>query len=180
MCNCKKRNEINKRLQSVWAKHVWWTREVILAIIHDTPGLDIRVNKLLQNPAEMSAIFAPFYPPSVIAQMTSLFKTHLSQGGDIVTAAKAGDTAKVAELTKQWYANSDEIARLYASINPYYDQETVRQMMYTHLGLTIQEATYELQGKYQDSINTFDKIQDEAAMMADYFADGLAKQFFGC
>jgi len=165
--------QLQINMRDVWAKHVWWTREVILAIIHDTPGLDLHVAKLLENPAEMAAVFAPYISADAQKRMTELFTTHLKQGGDLVTAAKAGDTKKVNEITQAWYANAIEIAQFFESINPNYRLGEVRMMMFEHLRLTIAEATAELEGRYQDSINTFDQIQKEAAMMADYFAQGL-------
>jgi len=165
--------QLQINMRDVWAKHVWWTREVILGIIHDTPGLDLRVAKLLQNPAEMAAVFAPYINAAQQQQMIQLFTTHLKQGGDLVTAAKAGDTKKVNEITQAWYENATEIAKFFSEINPNFKFGEVRMMMFEHLRLTIAEATAELAGKYQDSINTFDEIQNEAAMMADYFAAGL-------
>lgn len=172
-----KQADLTAQMQDAWKKHVWWTREVILAIAHKLPGADVRVAKLLQNPAEMASHFAPYYSDKTINKMTDLFTTHLKQGGDIVTAAKAGDMQKVEDLTRQWYANADQIAQFYASVNPHYKESEVRAMMHEHLQLTLTEAAYEIQGKYQDSIKTFDQIQDEAAMMANYFAAGFIKQF---
>jgi len=168
--------ELAIAMRDVWAKHVWWTREVILGIVHGTPGLDLRVNKLLKNPAEMAAVFAPYISAQATKQMIDLFTTHLKQGGDLVTAAKAGDVKKVAEITRDWYANAQEIARFFADVNPNYIFGEVRMMMNEHLRLTTAEATAELAGNYQEAINIFDQIQAEAAMMADYFVAGLVSQ----
>jgi len=175
--NCISRQQLRLEvdMRDVWAKHVWWTREVIIGIIHNLPGLDLRVAKLLQNPAEMAAVFAPYISQSAQKQMIDLFTTHLKQGGDLVTAAKAGDAQKVAQITKDWYQNAEQIARFFADINPNYRFGEVRMMMFEHLRLTIAEATAELAGNYQESINTFDQIQNEAAAMADYFVAGLVK-----
>ena len=162
-------------MRDVWAKHVWWTREVILGIIHNTPRLDLRVAKLLKNPAEMAAVFAPYISAPAQKRMIELFTTHLKQGGDLVTAAKAGNTQKVNEITKNWYSNAEDIARFFSEINPNYKFGEVRMMMFEHLGLTIAEATAELAGNYQESIDVFDQIQAEAAQMADYFTAGLVK-----
>jgi len=161
----------------VWSKHVWWTREVIIAIANKLPSTDTSVNKLLQNPIEMGQIFGEFYGDRTVAHIEQLFTQHLKTGGDIVTAARDGDTAQVTALTRQWYQNADAIANFLAKANPFYDEATVRSMMHEHLSLTIQEANAYLQGRYNDSINTFDRIQAEAEQMGDYFAQGLISQF---
>lgn len=170
--------QLHKDMRLVWERHVWWTREVVLSIINGLPGTSSSVNKLLQNPAEMAAVFAPFYAPDVIQQITDLFTVHLKLGGDIIMAASEGDSAKVKELQTEWHRNADDIAKLFGSINPYYDEETVRQMMYKHLELTTNEVILTIEGKYDDAIATFDQIQDEALMMAHYFADGIIRQFW--
>ena len=162
-------------LRIVWLRHVWWTREVIMGIAFGLPSLNDSVNKLLENPKEMADIFKPFITNAQYIQMIALFKQHLSTGGDIVTAAKAGDTAKVNQLQKEWHQNSDEIAKLMAGFGLNYNEAVVRDMMYTHLALTTTEATQILAGQYADAIKTFDKIQEEALQMADYFYAGIAK-----
>lgn len=50
-------------------------------------------------------------------------------------------------------------------------------MLYTHLELITQELNNRLAGKYADDIDSFNKVEQEALMMADYFVDGIVKQF---
>jgi len=201
VCRVSSECELYLNMRDVWAKHVWWTREVIMGIVHGLPGTaDVRVPKLLQNPAEMASVFAPYCMGDLkgschncnniqrlrrevrerrcneqMARLTDLFTTHLKQGGDVVTAAKAGDTQKTEQLVKQWYANADDIAKFFAEYNACYDEKMVKDMMYEHLRLTIAEAVYEIGGQYQASINMFDQIQKEAQAMADYFACGTLR-----
>jgi len=158
-------------MRRAWSQHVWWTREVIIGIAQGLPSTTASVNKLLTNPATMMAVFEPYIGRASSAKLESLFTTHLSMGGDIVTASKAGDMTKAQELTKQWYANADDIAREFGKVG--FNEEMVRQMMYSHLKMTLMEASLYLQGKYPESIVEFDKIQAEAEKMADYFSQGL-------
>lgn len=163
-------------MQRVWLEHVWWTRNVILGIISDLPGNAQYTARLLQNPQDMIDVFKPYYPNTDLQPLVDLFTTHLKQGGDIVTAAKAGDMEKVAALQILWHRNSDQIAAFFASINPYYDEDEIRKMMYEHLQLTTNEATQNLSHQYADEVKTFDAIQAEALMMANYFVTGIVKQ----
>ena len=173
-----KQAELIGEWRSVWSRHVWWTREVMLSILNSLPSTIQSVNKLLENPGEMGKLFSEFYSPAQVRQIEDLFTTHLKMGGDIMTAAKAGDMAKVEDLTRQWYANADDIARTLNSYNPrHYHYEDVKDMMYEHLRLTLIEVSSYLQGDYNKSITTFDQIQAEAQKMGDYFAQGLIAQF---
>ena len=59
----------------------------------------------------------------------------------------------------------------------YLDEETVKGMFYTHLGLTKLEAVYMIEKKFKENIAVFDKIEAEALEMADAIADGIIQQF---
>jgi hypothetical protein len=50
-------------------------------------------------------------------------------------------------------------------------------MLYSHLKLTTQEVAMRLAKKYPEDIRAFNEVEAEAAMMADYFTDGIVKQF---
>lgn len=167
--------KIHDDMRVVWMKHVWWTREVILAITADAPWTNASVAKLLQNPIEMAAVFAPFISKQFEQQFANLFTVHLKLGGDIVTAAKKGDTALVNKLQYEWHQNAEQIAQLMASFGLCMEEKKVREMMYTHLQLTTNEAVFMLNGQYEQAIAEFDKIQDEALMMADYFTRSISR-----
>jgi len=163
--------------RNVWSRHVWWTREVMIAILNGLPSTQSSVNKLLKNPIEMGNLFSDFYGDRTVKRIEELFTQHLKLGGDIMTAAKSGDMARVEELTKQWYANADDIAKTLSSVNPHMRYETVKEMMYEHLRLTLLEVSSYLKGDYDQSIQVFDQIQAEAQKMADYFAQSTIAQF---
>jgi len=169
--------ELYGEMRRVWAKHVWWTREVAINILNGLPSTTVTVNKLLQNPVEMGDVFGGYYSDRSVRKIEELFTAHLKQGGDIMTAAKAGDMQKVEDLTRAWYANADDIAKFFASINSHYSESEVKRMMYEHLRLTLLEVSQMIQQKFEQAITTFDQIQKEAEMMADYFTRGIAAQF---
>ncbi|MPM89568.1 hypothetical protein SDC9_136678 [bioreactor metagenome] len=50
-------------------------------------------------------------------------------------------------------------------------------MLYDHLAMTKNEAVDILTQKYENSINTFDYIEQQALIMADLMTQGLIKQF---
>lgn len=172
-------SQLNKNMRNVWEQHVWWTRSVIIAITQKLPDVNATVNRLMQNPSDIAKLFMPYYPMEVTNEINRLFTEHLSIGGDIITALNNNQVEKAAELDKKWYANADDIAKFFASINPHYDYKVLKDMMYKHLDLTKDELAYYLESSYGDSIRIFDMIENEALMMADYFTNGLMKQFEG-
>ena len=50
-------------------------------------------------------------------------------------------------------------------------------MLYTHLDLTKEELANRLAGRYVEDVNSFNRVEQEAMMMADYFVNGIVRQF---
>ena len=96
-------------------------------------------------------------------------------GGDLVNALKKNEDT-VSAIRKKWYANADSIAKFLSDINPYWEKNAWTDMLYDHIKMTEEEAYLYLHGNYTDSIEIFDKIENEALKMADYMFEGIMKQ----
>jgi len=95
----------------------------------------------------------------------------------LVNVAKNGDASKADEARKKWYVNADEISSFLASINPYWDESTWKNLLYDHLQMTEKEAALRLSENYADDVAIYDTIEAEALTMADYMFYGIANQF---
>jgi len=96
---------------------------------------------------------------------------------DLVSAAKAGNQAQVADADRRWHANANDIATFLSGANPNWPKATVLDMLNQHLALTTQEATAQIQGNWAGSTSAFDSIYNEILTMADALSAGIVKQF---
>jgi hypothetical protein len=165
-------------IRQLWGQHVYWTRFFIISTAADLSDLTAVTNRLLRNPKDFAQMLTPFYGIRAACQFQRLFTQHLLIAGDLVNAAKNKDANKVNEVRSKWYENADEIAKFLSSINKYWDEETWRTMLYSHLEMTEREAVLRLQGNYAADIKVFDSIENEALKMADYMFCGIYKQCF--
>lgn len=172
-------NELNLRqqLRKLWEEHVAWTRMTLMDAAAGSPGLEQTANRLLRNATDMADALRPLYGDANANRFGNLIHDHLTIALDLVNAAKAGNAQAAQEAEKKWYANADQIAQFLNSINPYIDREAFRQMLYTHLALTKDEATSLLNRDYARSIALYDQIQNQALGMADAMANGIVRQF---
>ena len=178
MMNCgytKQQLCLMSQIQQLWAQHVYWTRSFIISTAASLPDLEPVTNRLLRNPKDFAALFAPLYGMKTAGQFQELLTQHLMLRGDLVNAAKAGDTAKADEARKKWYQNADEIAAFLASVSPCWNEAKWKQMMYSHLDMTEKEAALRLQSNYAADIQMFDEIEKEATQMADYMFCGMIR-----
>lgn len=164
-------------LRKLWSQHVYWTRMFIISTAAGLPDTELVTARLLQNPADFAEALTPFYGARNADRFQALLRQHLLIAGDLVNAAKAGNTAAVGEKRREWYRNAEEIAGFLARINPYWEEEAWRQLLFDHLEMTEREAVLRLGGRYAEDIRIFESIEQEALDMADEMAEGIFRQF---
>jgi LysM repeat protein len=168
---------LNNSFRLLWEQHIYWTRMFLMSSIFGLPDADAVTNRLLQNPKNFALVLQDFYDEDDISTFIDLFTEHFTIAAELVTAAKAGDNAAATDAERRWYANADNIAELFESINPYWSEHEWKQLLYDHLAMTKNEAVYMLTQRYEDSIRIFDDIEQEAMEMADTMTQGILKQF---
>jgi hypothetical protein len=169
--------QLSNTFRRLWTEHVVWTRFVIESIVFSLPDQPFTTQRLLRNPVDFANELQPFYGTQIAMQFGELLTEHLLIAAQLVTAAKAGDTAQVNVLREKWYANAEEIARFLGEINPFWSVCVWRDLLFDHLQMTENEAVYMLTGQYEKSIEEFDAIQAEALEMADVMTRGIIQQF---
>jgi hypothetical protein len=169
--------ELRNAMRELWADHVVWTRNYIVAAVAGDPSATSALNRLMQNQTDLGAAIAPYYGAEAGTRLTQLLKDHIRIAGEVVAAAKANDKAKLTGANARWHANAADIAKFLSGANPNWKRDDVLHMLNEHLALTTQEATLRLQKKWNQDAAVFDKIFDQAMGMADVLSDGVIRQF---
>ena len=164
-------------MRLLWEQHVYWTRMLLISIAERLKDQSDVTERLLQNPDDIADIYEEYYGENTAIIIAQLLTEHLQIGAELITALRDNITAEADKLTKEWYANADKMADAFSSINPYYKRGELHNMLYEHLNLTTQEVAMRLAGNYKADIEAFDKVEQEALSMADYFSLGIIKQF---
>jgi hypothetical protein len=172
------KSEFHDGMRKLWEDHVTWTRLYIISAAAGLPDTNLTAQRLLDNQKDIGNAVADFYGRDAADKLTALLRDHILIAADLVTASKAGDTAKAADAKKRWYANANEIAAFLHTANPKnWPEATMQSAMKTHLDQTLDEATHRLQGKYDQDIKDYDEIVKHILMMADVLSSGIEKQF---
>jgi len=168
---------LRNTMRTLWEQHVYWTRMFIISAAADSADLQLTTARLMQNPKDFAAALTPYYGKTQSRRFEKLLTEHLSIAGDLVMAAKKGDTKTVDEKRKLWYKNADDISALLASINPHWTKKQWQTLFYDHLKMTENEAALRLAGQYEQDVGQFNEIEQEALKMADTMTNGMARQF---
>ncbi len=162
--------------REIWLDHIYWTRLAMLAIVHDVPGADQTIARLLRNADDMVGLIEPEYGTDALEPLRQLLKGHLTIAAKLVTEAKQG-SATAEQTEREWHQNADDIATFLSKANPYMSYQDVKAMFENHLAMTKDEAVDRITGKWDDDIRTYEGIESMALMMADAMSSAVIKQF---
>jgi hypothetical protein len=172
------KSSFHDAMRRLWSDHVVYTRLFIVDAAAGSADKDATTQRLLQNQTDIGNAVAEFYGRDAGNKLTALLKDHILIAASIVTAAKAGDNAKVTSENKRWRQNATDIARFLHGANPkQWPEATLQSAMFMHLDQTLAEATNQLEGNYAASIKDYDRAMDHMLMVADTLSDGIVAQF---
>ena len=93
--------------------------------------------------------------------------------GQIIRTLKSGDKENYEQQIREWYANANQIATLLADQNPYFAGKETRNLLLNYLDMTREIIEHQMNGEYDQSIDTFRDLSDLVLELADYLARGL-------
>src|SRR6185312_15867815 len=135
------------QMRKLWEDHITWTRLAIVTFADGSAGFPATAARLLQNQADIGDAIKPYFGTAAGDQLTALLHDHITIAVELLQAAKAGDSAAVADASARWYANANDIADFLAAANPrFWPQPAMRAAMKEHLDQTLAEAQHELTG----------------------------------
>ncbi|HZY93041.1 MAG TPA: hypothetical protein VFG07_09775 [Thermoplasmata archaeon] len=164
-------------MRKLWADHVIWTREYIVAAVAGTPDAEAAAGRLLRNQEDIGNAVVPFYGAAAGKALTDLLKQHILIAVDLVAAAKVGNDAKFKDADARWTHNIEEIATLLSGANPHWPRKDVLDLLGLHLKLTKGEAVARLQKDWKADVQAFDDIFVEINTVADSLTAGIVAQF---
>lgn len=164
-------------LRRLWADHVIWTRQYVVAAVGDMPDAEAAAGRLLANQEHIGGAITPYYGTAAATTLTGLLRQHILIAVDLVEAAKAGDTETFAIADAKWTGNAEEIADLLSGANPNWAKRDVVDLLGLHLSLTKQQVVARLEQNWEADVEAFDQIFTEILTVADVLAEGITKQF---
>ena len=173
-----KRAAFHDAMRKLWEDHITWTRLFIISAAADLPDKATATDRLLRNQVDIGNAIKPYYGHAAGDKLTSLLKEHITTAAEVVAAAKANDSAKLADANKRWSANADQIADFLSGANPKnWSQADMRSMMHDHLNLTTKEAVARLHGDWAGDVAAYDAVHQQILHMADGLSMGIINQF---
>ena len=171
-------NSVNQLLEAMrlaWLELIYWTRMYMMSV---DSGADAKEQyavegRLLETADAITDVFAERLPVAVTRQLRNLLVEHVEMTGQIIRTLKSGDMENYDRQIREWYANANQIATLLADQNPYFAGKETRNLLLNYLDMTREIIEHQMNGEYDQSIDTFRDLSDLVLELADYLARGL-------
>jgi hypothetical protein len=169
--------QLRADMRKLWEDHVAYTAFFYKAALNGGDDAGKIAERLLRNQDDIGNAVKPFYGEAAGNKLASLLRDHILIAADLVSAAKAGDTAKQDAANKKWYQNADDIAGLLSSANPNWPRQTLQDALHVHLQMVTDQVVATLRHDTAAQIAAYDKGAEHMLMVADVLASGIVKQF---
>lgn len=162
---------INSRI--FWREQAAWIKSFIDAEYFNLEISEEIFSHLYNIPAKFSNSLRLIFGGVIAEQYGHMLSQNIVLIRELIEAQEDNDVEAMNQIVNDLYLLADQRAAYLDSINPFWDENQWRNLLYTYLYLTIQQGNALLLGDYDGCIRLFDRLLVHADLMGDYFSSGL-------
>ena len=168
---------LSNYLSKLWLDLAMWTREFVVSDAFDLGDLEAVGLRLYDVPNEFMDAFEMLFGTETAQRMLGLLTAHVVAVVEITRAQKLGNVEGADAALVRLYENSDEIASFLGQINPYWQEQVWKDLLYGYNRSINDEIIAVLAGAYEVAIIIYESLQNQASRMADYMTRGFIDYF---
>ncbi|MDD4565160.1 MAG: hypothetical protein PHE79_06750 [Eubacteriales bacterium] len=161
------------KIRIFWFELVTWVRNYMLSRYLGLGNTEVVLERLRQVPVDYVNELREIFGDQVSDDYLDLFNTYIDLIVAFIDAQIEGNIEEINRITQLFYENEYQRAAFLAAINPFWDEQELRNRLRNLLQATIDESTTFLAGDYARNIDIFSRLLDQAESMSYYLAQGL-------
>ncbi|MFU0828388.1 MAG: Acetylglutamate kinase [Lachnoclostridium sp.] len=169
-------SDLRNILRQLFNQYSLWSRFYIISRIENLEDLEVVTNRLYEVPADIANVLKIYYNTVYIQEFENLMREQITLTIQIISEMKGNQSFD--KTKSMWEENADQIANLLASLNPYFDKGTLRNLFYNHFDMLVSEAQKRISKQYALDVYEYNFIEYHSLMFADYLWNGIIKQFY--
>lgn len=170
--------ELNNDMRQAWMQNSMWNTMLMNSLFNTLENTNAVEMRLMQTPEDIAAVFSQFYPQATVNQLTQLLADYTRIGGEVMTAMRDNDEARVSQLQRMWQQSADRLARLLANTNPEYDYDELNRMLMRNMDMMERQMRADMGQQHEEAIRLHDEGENQLMQMADGLTEGLLNQFY--
>ncbi len=174
--------ELKMTLRALYADHVFWVRDLVIATRLGVKGEASEADEYgLKNAKAIGQSIAPIYGQAAAQKFSTLFVGHYQAVKDYMKAAFAngfrGSAARKQAAMSELQRNGKAIAAFVSSANPNLPEGTVYGLLVSHVQHHVMEIDAAAKADWSSEADEWEPMIKQIYTLADALADGIAKQF---
>ena len=167
--------DMDYTVHKLWIDYLVWVKDYIFLLMLRQSGMQYVEERLMRLTTEIVDFLMPYYGEQVAKQFGDLMKRHIGFISQYVAVVQSNEALE--PIREALYADIDEMARLFASINPYWDETTWRTVLQNESYLEESMILALHHNGYGEAIAQYDDIYANTEKIIAYMTDGIKKQF---
>jgi hypothetical protein len=164
-------------MRRVWSDHATLTRQYIVSAASDNPDTEALAKRVQQNADDLANTLGQYYSDGVRARLSTLFRMHATLFSDAVTMAKTNEKDEMSSVQDKLEMNGRETIAFLCSLNPRWDEATLRGEFEQHVNRENDELTAHVQQGGLGDLVASDEAQKQIVELADMLSSGIERQF---
>ena len=169
--------KLKLQMRKLWTDHAIFTKQLIVDIIGDLPGIDYTIDRLIRSQEQTGNCFKSFFGNVAADNLVILLKEHVTITIDLLKSIKTKNEIDASTLEDQWTTNVENISILLGTINQYYSIDELSDIFKTCLILTKYQFIARMDGDYNAEIMYFDMGLNHILRISDCLTNGLIENF---
>lgn len=169
--------DLSNRIRILWEQHIAWTRLATISIVFDLPDASLVANRLLKNSEDFDSLLASYYGKDKASSFSNLLRGQLVLTVELINEVKSKDEQAASDTERRLYDNARNMAVHLGSFNPHWSLDEWEKMFSDYLALVKTQAEVLMNKKYQEGIDLYMEMEEQAMKMAHAMTTGIVKQF---
>lgn len=171
------KTKIADTFTELWRQRFFLLNELITNIICDFGNLSYIKQRTIKSSQDFANVLQQYYGYYNARIFEKLFIEHTDITANLLSSIKTGNTNS-ADMNRMELKNKiDEISKFFSTVNPYWNEEEWRNILYEHSKVIEEEAMKQLTTQCKSDIVYNEQTVRDIRKIAEYAADGIIKQF---
>ena len=164
-------------MRRLWSDHAALTHAYMVSAAGGLPDTEALARRMQQNADDIAGTLALYYSDGAGARLGTLFRTHAMLFTDAVTMAKKNEKDEMSSVQDKLELNGREAVAFLCSLNPNWDEATLRAEFEEHVNHENDELTARVSQDWPGDLTAWGDAQNQILKLADMLSAGIERQF---
>ena len=164
-------------MRALWSDHASLTHAYIVSAAAGLPDVGALAQRMQKNADDIAGTLGRYYSDGAAARLSTLLRTHATLVSDAQQMAKNNEKDAMTSVQDKLELNGRETVAFLCSLNPNWDEATLRGVFEEHVNHENDELTSRVQQDWPGGITAWDDAQAQVLKLADMLSLGIERQF---